>query len=91
MQVVVPIEMSVTLDRIAQYDPSTIDSDQSDTLDLIDEHCDKAELCNEAYKQNVTRYHNRHVHMKTFDIVSLVLRKANVSQRDKSRRKLSPN
>lgn len=78
LEAVVPVEMTIPSVKIAKYNTSENEANQAIALNLIDEQCDKTELWNEAYKRNVAKYHNRQVHLKTFNIGSLVLHKVSI-------------
>ena len=88
---VVPVEIGLTIFRIAMYDDQQNDEHIRLNLDLVDEVQEKAEARMKRYQKNMAHYHNMKVKQRQFDIGALVLQKVTLVTRDPTQGKLGPN
>lgn len=59
MEIVILIELSIPMTRVAEYDPTENEAAQAASLILIDELREEANIRNEAYKKDTTKYHDK--------------------------------
>ena len=86
-----PIEVKIPTIRSHAYNQASKQSQLEESLDLIEERQDEAQLKNVAYQQQATRYFNKRVRDRKFGLGDLVLRHVFLATRDPSAGVLGPN
>ena len=86
-----PIEVEIPTIWCHVYNQAENQSQLEESLDLIEERRDEAQLKNAAYQQRATQYSNRKVRDRKFGLGDLVLRRVFLATRDPSTGVLGPN
>ena len=71
----IPVELEVPSHRVAYYDPMTNKALLLESLDMIEEKRDEADLRASRHRHQVARYYDRKVRFKTFEPGDLVLKR----------------
>ena len=74
-EAVIPIEIKVPSNRVTYYDPMSNNELLLDSLDMIEEKRDEADLRALRCKQQVARYYNKKVRARTLEPGDLVLKR----------------
>jgi len=74
-EVVIPVEMEVSSHRVTYYDPKSNAILLAESLDLLDEKREEADLRAAAYRSRVARLYNAKVRPRTFELGDLVFYK----------------
>ena len=73
-EAVIPVELEVPSHQVAYYDPMTNKALLLESLDMIEEKRDEADLRASRHRHQVARYYDWKVHLKTFEPVEVVLK-----------------
>ena len=74
LEAVIPVELEVPSHRVAYYDPLTNKALLLESLDMIEEKRDDADLRASRHRHQVARYYDQKVRFKTFEPGDLVLK-----------------
>ena len=74
-EAVIPVEMEVHFHCVTYYDPKTNAILLAESLDLLDERREEADLRATAYRSRVARMYNAKVRPWTFELGDLVLKR----------------
>ena len=74
-EAVILVEMEVHSHRVTYYDPKTNAILLAESLDLLDERREEADLRAAAYRNQVARLYNAKVRPRTFELGDLVLKR----------------
>ena len=86
-----PIEVKISTIRTQNYVQDSNHTQLEETLDLIEEKREEAQLRNAAYQQRTTRYFNKRVRDRKFGVGDLILRRVFLATRDPAAGVLGPN
>ena len=86
-----PIEVKISTIRTQNYDQDSNHSQLEETLDLIEEKREEAQLRNAAYQQRTTRYFSKRVRDRKFGVGDLIFRRVFLATRDSAAGVLGPN
>ncbi|GFS37212.1 hypothetical protein Acr_00g0050680 [Actinidia rufa] len=87
---VIPVEIGMPSFRISNFDKESNEAELRLNLDLLEEKRENAELCQMAYKCQVTKYYNQRVRRRSFLPSDLVLRKVTLPTKEPNAGKLGP-
>ena len=90
-EAVVPTEISLPTHRVTNFVARENEEALRSELDLIDEKREQAYLRMAAYKQRTSRYYNKRVKQRGFQVGDLVLKAVNQSSKNPAHGKLGPN
>ena len=74
-ETVIPLELEVPSHRVTYYDPMTNRSLLLESLDMVEEKRDEADLRALRHRHQVARYYDRKVRFRTFELGDLVLKR----------------
>ena len=77
-----PVEIKISTVRTQNYNQDSNHTQLEETLDLIEERREEAQLRNAAYQQRATRYFNKRVRDRKFGVGDLILRRVFLATRD---------
>ena len=81
-EAMLPIEVEIPTIRTQIYDQDSNHTQLEETLDLIEEKKEEAQLRNADYQQRTIRYFNKRVRDRKFGMGDLVLRRIFLATRD---------
>ena len=87
----IPAETNFLSDRVLYYNEDTNQSHRAIALDELEEVREIARIRQAAYKERMTKYFNRRVKHRSFEISDLVLRDVANDRLNRSHDKLHPN
>ena len=90
-EAVIPAEMEVNTLRTESYDPDTNPEELRSNLDFLEERRLQAKLRQVNRSSAVTRYFNKQVKHRQFQVGDLVLRNCEASKQASEHKKLSPS
>ncbi|XP_050217513.1 uncharacterized protein LOC126668351 [Mercurialis annua] len=90
-EAMIPVEIGMPTLRVQFFDEAKNEEEQKLCLDLLEERREQAALRIEAYKQRITKYHNKRVKPLSFQVGDLVLRRADIAKGNAGVGKLEPN
>jgi hypothetical protein len=61
-EVVLPVDLQYRSPRIQTYQPDAVEEARKDTIDLLEESRDTANIRSAGYQQALRRYHAHRVH-----------------------------
>lgn len=74
-EAVIPLELEVPSHWVTYYDPKSNQNLLLESLDFIDEKCEKANLRAAAYRHRAAKYYNEKVRPRIFSVGDLVLKR----------------
>jgi hypothetical protein len=90
VEAVIPIEIGSPSYRIQHYNPGFNSEGLKLHLDLLEEKREEARVRTFAYKAKATRYYNKKVKPRSFNISDWVLRRVTSTAKDPTEGKLGP-
>lgn len=83
--------MNLPTGRVAHFDEESNDELMRLELDLLEEKRVESQLRLTAYQRKATKYYNKKVKQRSFNIRELVLRKVMPNMKSKNNEALGPN
>ena len=74
-EAVIPVELEIPSHQTIYYDPMTNNEHLLESLDMVEEKRDEADLRALRHKQQIARYYNIRVRVRTFEPGDLVLKR----------------
>ena len=74
-EAILPVDIMWKSPRLEMYDPAVADGSRQLELDSLDEMRCNALLRSTRYLQNMRRYHDRNIQLRSFNIGDMVLRR----------------
>ena len=88
IEAIIPVEVELTSLRVKTYEGQKNQQELNNNLDLIDEVREEAMKRMVKHKEAMTKYYNRKVKVRRFNIGDLVFRKISQATKDLSQGKL---